>query len=110
MFSLPRLVLTSLTLSAGLLLAGCQSGGTKAATTLPATQAVSCSKCKTVFVREPRSSSTGKGSHIVGYRTRRAMTCPDCKDAVESFFATGKFQHTCKTCGDTMELCEGHTF
>jgi len=25
---------------------------------------------------------------------------------VANFFATGKFQKTCKTCGDSMEICE----
>ena len=52
-------------------------------------------------------TDAGKG-HIVGYSTRKVMECPDCKDAVSNFFATGQFKHTRKTCGDTMELCDAH--
>ena len=85
--------------------AGCQSTGRSSMADTPSTQAVRCSKCETTWVRVPRDNGQG---HIVGYTDRKKMVCPDCKDEVANFFTTGKFQHTCKTCGDSMELCEGH--
>ena len=53
---------------------------------------------------------TKVGKNIVGYHKQGVMKCPDCKDEVANFFTTGKFVYTCKTCGDSMQLCEGHTF
>ena len=93
---------------AALFIAGCQSSGAGSsaqAAVVPTTQAISCSKCQVTYVQVP--TDAGKG-HIVGYSTRKVMECPDCKDAVSNFFATGQFKHTCKTCGDTMELCDAH--
>ena len=99
-------LIAGMTLVGGLVLAGCASSGNgaQAASAGASTQAVTCSKCKVTWVKVP---DTAKG-RIVGYTNRKEMTCPDCKDAVANFFATGKFQHTCKTCGDSMELCEAH--
>jgi hypothetical protein len=93
-------------LAGGLVLTGCASngGGNTAQAATASTQAVTCSKCQTTWVKIPNRE---KG-RIVSYSTRKQMVCPDCKDAVASFFDSGKFQHTCKTCGDSMELCEGH--
>ena len=88
------------------LLAGCQSSNKSqpVAASVASTQAVKCSKCDVTWVQVPE---TQKG-RVIGYSTRKEMTCPDCKDAVQNFFATGKLQHTCTTCGDSMELCQGH--
>jgi hypothetical protein len=37
------------------------------------------------------------------------MTCPECRTAAENFFATGKLEHACKTCGpDALKVCEKH--
>jgi len=44
----------------------------------------------------------------VGYSTRKEMECPDCKSAAANFFATGNYQHTCATCGDSMAVCDAH--
>ena len=62
--------------------------------------AVMCPKCETVWVKSQRP--TGKTDvHVY----TKKMACDDCKSAVANFFATGKFEHTCKTCGD-MIACE----
>lgn len=106
MSSSPRLGFMGLALGAGLLLAGCQSSGAKsAATTEPTTQAVYCPKCETTFVKVPRHGHKGQ---ITSYSRQKRMVCPDCKSAVANFFATGQFQHTCTTCGATLEHCEVH--
>jgi hypothetical protein len=100
-----KLMTSSLLLASGLILTGCTAnGGNSAQGATASTQAVTCSKCQATWVKVP---STEKG-RIISYSNRKQMVCPDCKDAVATFFATGKFQHTCKTCGDSMELCEAH--
>jgi hypothetical protein len=105
MIRFSKMMLTSVTLGAGLILSGCTAnGGAQAPTATASTQAVSCSKCEVTWVKVP---DTAKG-RVVGYTNRKSMVCPDCKDAVANFFATGNFQHTCKTCGDSMSLCEAH--
>lgn len=93
----------------GTSLVGCQSTipGTKAASAgLVSNQAVTCSKCEVTWTKVP---DTGGKGRIVGYTSRKQMECPDCKGAVENFFASGKLEHACKTCGpDTMQMCEKH--
>jgi hypothetical protein len=52
--------------------------------------------------------SAGKNK-VVGYAGKQSHECPDCKSAAENFFATGKLEHTCKTCGaDALQACERH--
>jgi hypothetical protein len=102
MFALSKLAIAGLTMG-GLLIGGCAANGAGSAAA-PSTQAVTCSKCQVTWVKVP---DTAKG-RVVGYTTRKSMTCPDCKSAVDNFFATGKLQHTCETCGDSMEICERH--
>lgn len=89
---------------AGLLAAGCQTTGSQGAA--PSTQGVTCDKCKVTYVQVPVPA--GKGSPIRAYKSQKTMECPDCKSAAENFFATGKFQHACKSCGDSMYVCESH--
>jgi hypothetical protein len=106
-----RALFVSAALAVAGLVSGCQSdNGTNAASAAaPATQAVTCSKCKVTWVKYPITAGGGKDHRIIGYRTRKSMECPDCKSAVANFFTTGKFEHTCKTCGpDAMEICEAH--
>ena len=62
--------------------------------------AVMCAKCETTWMRSPHAM----GKTTV-YRRHTKMVCPDCDSAVENFFKTGKFKHTCKTCGDSLMLC-----
>jgi hypothetical protein len=92
-------------LGAGMFVVGCTANNKPAESSVVTTAgAVACSKCEVTWVKVP---ATGKGP-VVGYTTRKSHVCPDCKDAVANFFATGQFQHTCKTCGDSMEICEAH--
>lgn len=62
--------------------------------------ALMCAKCETVWVKVPRQ--VGK---TTVYTSQKKMLCEDCKSAVANFFATGKFEHTCKSCGSLVE-CE----
>ena len=96
-----------LSLAFGLLLAGCQSGGAQIATSdeMPA-DAVRCDKCQVTWVRMPTTPRTKGGT--VAYRSIRQMECPDCRDAVSNFFATGNLRHECKACGANMAICEAH--
>ena len=63
--------------------------------------AVFCPKCETVWVKTPRNV----GKTTVYVKTKK-MECPDCKTAVQSFFAGGKFEHTCGTCGELVACQE----
>jgi hypothetical protein len=52
-----------------------------------------CDACERVDVRVREVNSKGRPT---GYTTRSEMKCDHgCKSALENFFATGKFQHTC---------------
>ena len=108
MFRSLKLAAVGVLASAGVLLAGCQSSGTNAvaADTGPITQAVACEKCKVTWVKVPNRNS--KTNMIQAFTTKKTHECPDCKDAVANFFAMGKLQHTCKTCGDSMDHCKVH--
>jgi hypothetical protein len=88
------------------LAAGCQSSNSGAATTRSA-QGVTCSKCQITWVREPVTTGGGK-DHVISYRTRKSMECGDCRSVVDNFFRTGRLEHTCKTCGDAIEVCQAH--
>jgi len=108
MFSLLKSFAMSLTLGAGLLLVGCQSDGSQTQASPShemASSAVACDKCQTTWVKMPIENQKGR---LVAYSSRKEMACPDCKDAVSNFFATGKLEHTCKTCGGNMTICEAH--
>jgi hypothetical protein len=106
--SIKRLSLVvAVVVGGGLLAAGCQSdGGTTAAKgNLVAQDGVSCSKCQVTWVKQPITVGGGKDWKVLGYTSRRSHECPDCRSAVENFFSTGKLEHSCKTCGDAMEVC-----
>jgi hypothetical protein len=107
--SLKKLSLVALVAGGGLVAAGCQSSGgasaAKAEPASPATQAVMCSKCEVTWVKQPITAGGGKDWRILGYTSRKSHECPDCRSAVNNFFTTGKLEHTCKTCGDAMEVC-----
>lgn len=89
-------------LAAGILLAGCK---TAPATHTLAPNAVQCDTCKVTWVKVPQYR--GKAG-IVGYSSFKQMECPDCRNAVQNFFETGKFEHTCKACGGNMTICQSH--
>ncbi len=65
--------------------------------------AIMCPKCETVWVKRPDRP----GRKTETYVSVKKMKCEDCKNAIESFFATGEFKHTCATCGD-MVMCKVH--
>jgi hypothetical protein len=102
MFGL-RSPLLAAVLGGSLFAAGCASNPPPPSAA-SSTQGVTCSKCLVTWVKVP---DTAKG-RVVGYTSRKSMVCPDCKDAVNNFFATGKLQHTCATCGDSMDICNAH--
>ena len=95
---------------AGLFAAGCQDtgghGNHTAATNTgvgASDKAVMCTKCQVTYFQDP----VAKGSPTK-YQTAK-MECPDCRSAAASYFATGKLEHTCKTCGDNaLQVCELH--
>jgi ribosomal protein S27E len=105
--SLKKLSLVAVVLGSGLVVAGCQSPGGSNATTagMAPKDAVTCSKCQVTWVKEPITPGGGKDWKVTGYTSRKSHECPDCRNEVQNFFTTGKFAHTCKTCGDTMEVC-----
>lgn len=104
MFSL-KTALFGVSLGAAALVTGCASNTPPQSTLVASTQGVTCTKCQVTWVKVPSRNRTGR---IVGYHWAQKDICPDCMEAVTSFFNTGKFKHTCKTCGDSMEICEAH--
>ena len=109
MFRMWKTGLMGFGLTAALAVAGCASTGNSpaqpAAAGVPSTQAVACSKCQVTYVQVPTNDSKGR---FRGYSTRKDMECPDCKTAVQTFFKTGKLEHSCTHCQGTMEVCESH--
>ena len=106
MFRSLKLALAGLTVGAGLFATGCASTQPQAQANLePSAQGVTCSKCEVTWVKVPTRDGKGR---VAGYTWAKKDVCPDCMDAVTSFFNTGKFEATCKTCGDSMKLCETH--
>ena len=82
---------------------GCTSNSPQS-TLEPSPKGVTCTKCEVTWVQVPQSN----GKRITAYTWAKKDVCPDCNDAVTSFFNTGKFEHTCKTCAGEMEVCEAH--
>ncbi len=107
MLSVKRIGLLALVLGSGLVLAGCQADNKPSQSTLmPGDKGVTCSKCQTTWVKVPNTG--GKGLQALGYTSRKEHACPDCKSAVITYFETGKLEHSCKTCGTAMDICEAH--
>jgi hypothetical protein len=109
MLSLRKIGMWGLGMGMLIALAGCQSSGSAKGGSVAAggePKAVACTKCKITYVEVPTS---GQGKYPVHkFTTSQSMECPDCKDAVANFFATGKLEHTCKHCGETLEVCTNH--
>ena len=106
MFSLVNCALLGLSLGTAALIAGCESNTPPQSALVASTQGVTCTKCQVTWVKVANRS--GRYGRIVSYRWVQRDVCPDCMDAVTSFFNTGTFHHNCKTCGDSMEICEAH--
>ena len=84
------------------LMTSCQSAPTDAKS------AVTCDKCKTVWVKRPEQAApTGKGNFYV-LKDVKAMACPDCESAAATFFKTGSLKHHCSHCGGALTHCEAH--
>ncbi len=85
------------------LLSACQT-----APTAPPANAVSCSKCKIVWVEH--FYNTGYAKHPGAYVPvkSKVMVCPDCESAVVTFFKTGQLKHHCAHCGGTLNHCTYH--
>ena len=63
---------------------------------------VVCRKCETIWPHY-------KGPHarrLTPWKSPSNMKCPDCETAVVTFFKTGRFQHSCKTCGGQLLHCK----
>lgn len=74
-----------------------------------ASSAVTCDKCKTVWVKRPvQVGGYGKSSSFYALQDAKIMTCPDCESAVVTFFKTGSLKHHCSACGGTMTHCTKH--
>jgi hypothetical protein len=107
MFGTAKIFFAGLVVGTAALLAGCQDTGSRAAAERPgggvSEKAVMCTKCQITYFQD----SLGKGSPVK-YQASK-MECPDCKSAAANFFATGKMEHACKTCGpDAVKVCELH--
>ena len=108
MLHFSKLPLACFMLSTGLFLVGCQSGGAQASASHEvASDAVACDKCQMTWVKYPITGGD-KNRQIIGYSMHQKMECPDCKNAVSNFFATGNLEHGCKACGGNMEVCKAH--
>ena len=107
MFRFAKTMFATTAVVATLFAAGFQSAGAAepAATTQPTPQAMTCSKCQVTWVKIPMDYGKGR---VVTFTNKKSMECDDCKAAVENFFTTGEFKHTCKTCGDSLEICDSH--
>ena len=88
-------------LGAAMMLSACQT-----APQYP-TSAITCSKCKTVWVSTPGGG--GKpGSGYYALRSSKQMVCPGCQDAILTFLRTGQLKHHCNICGGTLDHCTAH--
>lgn len=85
------------------LMASCQT------TPADVTSAVTCDKCKTVWVQRPVQvgGSSGKGGYYA-LRATKTMVCPDCESNIATFVRTGSLKHACSHCGGTMNHCTVH--
>jgi hypothetical protein len=89
-------------------LPACQSPGMAQSGAEP-TSAVMCDKCRTVWVKRAVSvGSPGKPGSYMALRDQKAMQCPDCENAIVTFFKTGQLKHHCSHCGGTMTHCVAH--
>jgi len=74
-----------------------------------ATSAITCDKCKTVWVQRPVSNGPiGRGGSYYALKSEKTMQCPECESAVVTFFKTGKLKHECTKCGGTLTHCTTH--
>ena len=73
-----------------------------------AEQVITCPKCETTWVKERKQVGNPARSNTYIVQNKQKMTCPDCQSAAATFFATGMFEHVCKSCGVEMKACAKH--
>lgn len=74
-----------------------------------ASSAVTCNKCKTVWVQRPQQvGASGKSSSFYVLKDVKSMACPDCESAAATFFKTGNLKHSCSHCGGALVHCTSH--
>ena len=114
MLSTMKATLAAFVIGVGMLGAGCESsssadGAKHDHSAMAATgsgQAMTCEKCKVTWVKAPVANDKGR---IVAYKSVKSHECPDCRAAVTNFFASGKMEHSCATCGENaLQKCEAH--
>ena len=91
------------------LITGCASPSQTAPQRGPVLSAITCDKCRSVWIQHAERSSTFRGAagpYVL--RTENRMVCPDCESAAETFFRTGALKHRCAHCGGTMSHCTEH--
>ena len=91
-------------LGVALLMSACQT----APTPMHPTSAVTCNKCRTVWIEQPANHGVKPGVGYYPLRSVPMMTCPECESAVATFFRTGQLRHHCKACGGTLGHCADH--
>lgn len=82
----------------------------KTTSTSDSGSAVTCDKCKTVWVSRPEQIGLGTkgGPAYTTYRNVKFMQCPECESAIATFFKTGSLKHHCDHCGGNLTHCEAH--
>lgn len=74
-----------------------------------ASSAVTCDKCKTVWVQRPQQvGASGKSSSFYVLKDVKTMSCPECESAAATFFKTGSLKHHCSHCGGALVHCASH--
>jgi ribosomal protein S27E len=85
------------------LLSACQT-----APPAPPAKAVTCDKCKMVWVESFSNPGYAKHPGVYIPVKSKVMICPDCESAVVTFFKTGQLKHHCAHCGGTLTHCAYH--
>lgn len=70
--------------------------------------AVTCDKCKMVWVEHPYNTGYAKHPGVYIPVKSKVMVCPDCESAIVTFFKTGQLKHHCAHCGGTLTHCTYH--
>jgi hypothetical protein len=84
---------------------GCQANGDKTRAAAPVKDLAACSACRVSTVTAPIDAGKGR---VGGYISKKEMTCPDCRGAVDNLVSTGKFEHACKRRAAGVETCDAH--
>ena len=86
----------------GVAISGCKSPNPGHGVSSDPLLVVECSECRTIWVD---GSDTYYSWGESSYESEERHACPDCRTAVENFFVTGEFRHSCIQCGDNIQVC-----